>query len=154
VIFVLFVLRWLEQLREAKLITSDEYARERGAIEQYMSPAPSAPASMMGVEPTSMSSNSGETTAPVQLSGTQAAVHLESYTSRKDAERGWMQLRRAHKGILSALKSEISETNLGAKGIYFRLKAGPLPDKAAAEGLCRQLKSRRQFCEVTFMNAG
>ena len=31
--------RWLEQLRESGLITSDEYARERTAIEGHISPA-------------------------------------------------------------------------------------------------------------------
>ena len=146
--------RWLEQLRESSLITSDEYARERGAIEEYMSPAPAAPAPMMEVAPVPLSSSPAETGVPVQLSGPQPAVHLASYRSRKDAERGWSQLRRAHKAELSSLQSEISETNLGTKGIFFRLKAGPLQDKSAADGLCRQLKSRRQFCEVTFMNAG
>ena len=91
---------------------------------------------------------------PTQLSGPQPGVHLASYKSRKDAERGWSQLRRAHKGELSSLQSEISETRLGAKGVFFRLKAGPLTNKGAAEVLCRQLKKRRQFCEVTFINAG
>lgn len=144
--------RWLEQLREAQLITSDEYTRERGAIEEVMSPAPSAP--MPSVAPVPMSSSPAETGAPVQLSGPQPGVHLASYRSRKDAERGWSQLRRAHKTELSSLQSEITEINLGAKGIFYRLKAGPLTDKRAADGLCRQLKQRRQFCESSFMNAG
>ncbi len=142
--------RWLEQLRETSLISSDEYSRERGAIEGYMTPAPAAPAAA----PVPLSSSPAEMEAPAQLSGPQPAVHLASYRSRKDAERGWSQLRRAHKAELSNLQSEISEINLGAKGVFFRLKAGPLNNKGAADGLCRQLKSRRQFCEATFMNAG
>jgi tetratricopeptide (TPR) repeat protein len=143
--------RWLEQLREAKLISSDEYARERGAIETYMSPAPPAPAPLASA-PMPVASSPAEMEAPVRLSGPQPAVHLASYRSRKDAERGWSQLRRAHKAELSGLQSEISEIDLGAKGLFFRLKAGPLPDKAAAADLCQQLKSRRQFCEASFMN--
>ena len=143
--------RWLEQLREGSLITSDEYTRERAAIEGYMSPA--APA-MPAMAPAPVSSSPAETEALAQLSGPQPAVHLASYKSRKDAERGWSQLRRAHKSELSYLQSEISEISLGAKGVFFRLKAGPLTDKGAATALCRQLKTRRQFCEVTFINAG
>lgn len=143
--------RRLEQLREANLITSDEYARERAAIEAAMSPAPLAPAPAAAML---LPSSPAEMEAPVRLGGPQPAVHLASYRSRKDAERGWSQLRRAHKAELSGLQSEISKINLGAKGIFFRLKAGPLPDKSAADGLCRQLKARRQFCEVTFMNPG
>lgn len=144
--------RWLEQLRDAALISSDEYTRERSAIEEYMSPAPSAPAAAPA--PVPLSSSPAEMEAPVQLSGPQPGVHLASYRSRKDAERGWSQLRRAHKAELSNLQSEITEINLGAKGIFYRLKAGPLSDKGAADAMCRQLKQRRQFCEATFMNAG
>lgn len=142
--------RWLEQLREHGLITSDEYMRERAAIEGHISP----PASKTRALPSS-STSSGQTDrqAPKKLSGQQPGVHLASYKSRKDAERGWLQLRRAHKGELSKLQSEISETRLGAKGVFFRLKAGPLMGKVAAEALCKQLKKRRQFCEVTFINA-
>jgi tetratricopeptide (TPR) repeat protein len=144
--------RWLEQLREAQLITSDEYARERGAIEEVMSPPPASSAAP--AMPVEMSSSPAETGTPMQLSGPQPGIHLASYRSRKDAERGWSQLRRAHKAELSTLQSEISEINLGSKGIFYRLKAGPLSDKGVADGLCRQLKQRRQFCESTFMNAG
>lgn len=144
--------RWLEQLREENLISSDEYASERTAIEGYMTPAPSAPAP--AAAPVPMSSSPAEMGAPVQLSGPQPAVHLASYRSRKDAERGWSQLRRAHKSELSNLQPEITEINLGSKGLFFRLKAGPLASKGEADGLCRQLKQRRQFCEATFMNAG
>ena len=143
--------RWLEQLREDGLITSDEYTRERSAIEGHISPA--API-VQPIPSTSTSSSLAEREAPSQLSGPQPGVHLASYKSRKDAERGWTQLRRAHKGELSSLQSEISETRLGAKGVFFRLKAGPLMDKGAAEALCKKLKTRRQFCEVTFINAG
>lgn len=146
--------RWLEQLKEQGLITSDEYTRERTAIEGYMNPAPSAPApqSMGGAVP--LSASPAETGQPMKLSGPQPGVHLASYRTRKDAERGWSQLRRAHKAELANLQSEITETNLGSKGIFFRLKAGPLSDKGAADELCRQLKQRRQFCEATFMTPG
>ncbi len=96
-----------------------------------------------------------EMAARPKKSGPQPAVHLASYRTRKAANRGWSQLRRAHKSLLSELSSEITRVNLGpTKGIFFRLKAGPLKDKAAAADMCRKLKSRRQFCEPSFMNAG
>lgn len=145
--------RWLEQLREINLISSDEYTRERAAIEQAVMPAAAAPGPVVAPQPLS-SLSATENQAPAKLSGPQTAVHLASYLSRKDAERGWSQLRRAFKAELSGLRSEISRTDLGAKGIFFRLKAGPLADKNAADSLCQKLKSQRQFCQVTFMNAG
>jgi len=44
--------------------------------------------------------------------------------------------------------------NLGpGKGTFFRLKAGPMVDKAEAADICAQLKRRRQFCEPAVMDA-
>lgn len=150
--------RWLERLRADGVITSDEYTRERNSIEQAMQPAPTRPAmtmptgSSMGAAP---SGSAAEMAAgPTRLSGPQPALHLASYRSKKDAERGWTQLRRAYKRELADLQSEITKVNLGPKGIFYRLKAGPLADKAEAKSLCRKLKRKRQFCEPTFMNAG
>ena len=80
--------------------------------------------------------------------GGQAAIHLASYRSRQQADRGWQQIKRAHGEILGNLEPEISEVNLGqGKGTYFRLKVGPLADKKAAADMCGKLKQRRQFCE-------
>ena len=93
-----------------------------------------------------------EMTAP---SGPQPAVHLASYRSRKQAERGWSQLKRAHGALLGGLDSQVTPVNLGAgKDTYFRLKAGPVANKGAAVDLCRKLKRRRQYCEPTIMENG
>ena len=145
--------RLLERLKEGTFISSDEYAKERRAIEQAMQPEPTmamAPAPAVKKSPPSeMAAAMPEKTGP------QPAVHLASYRTRKAANRGWSQLRRAHKSLLGGLGSEITRVNLGpGKGIFFRLKAGPLNDKAAAADMCRKLKSRRQFCEPSFINAG
>ena len=133
--------RRLEFLQSEGLITSDEYSRERLAIEKAIQPAP-----IRKAKPAKAASEA-------KLSGPQPAVHLASYRSRKQAARGWTLLRRTFKKDLRGLRSEIAKINLGpGKGIYYRLKAGPLKNKAAAERLCRKLKRRRQFCAPSFMN--
>ena len=145
--------RLLERLKEGAYISSDEYTKERRAIEQAMQPEP--PVMAMAPAPAVSKSPPSEMAAGSKMTGPQPAVHLASYRSKKAANRGWSQLRRAHKALLSNLSSEISRVNLGkTKGIFFRLKAGPLDDKDAAVDICRKLKSRRQFCEPSFMNAG
>ena len=144
------LVRRLEQLNATGLITTDEYTKERGAVEGAMQPAPPRPSAavMKTLAPT-------EGTAEMKPMGPQPGVHLASYRSRKAADRGWAQLRRAHRNLLGNFNSEITEVNLGpGKGIYFRLKVGPVPDHAAAADLCRQLKKRRQFCEPTIVGAG
>ena len=140
--------RRLEQLKGSAFITSDEYTRERQAIEQALQPAAAMQASAQtaGAPPPSEKAMSD---------GPLPAVHLASYRSKKQAERGWSQLRRAHRNLLGKLKPEITKTNLGpGKGIFYRLKVGPVADKAAAASLCRKLKKRRQYCEPSIMNSG
>ena len=140
--------RRLEALQADRLITSDEYARERSAIEHAMQPAPSAKPAVITAKP-----EGAEKTEAATKGGPQPAVHLASYRSREAADRGWAQLRRAHKDLLNGLSSEISQINLGpGKGIFFRLNAGPLADRGAAASLCEKLKRRRQYCEATFFS--
>lgn len=138
--------RRLEMLKAASLVTQEEYERERGAINSAMQPkAPPAPAA-------SVEQQKAEEPAKT---GPQAAVHLASYRSQEAADRGWAQLRRAHRSLLDDLKAEISRVDLGpGKGVFWRVKAGPLKDEKQAIDLCRKLKSARQFCEPAVMGQG
>ena len=44
--------------------------------------------------------------------------------------------------------------NLGpGKGVYYRLKVGPVDSADDATDLCRKLKKRRQYCEPSFIGA-
>ena len=144
--------RWLEQLKDAKIIASDEYARERKAIEMAMQPAP--PPSPRAQKPASLARSSASPKA-LMKGGTRPAIHIASFRSRKAAERGWSQIRRAHRKILGRYSHSITRVNLGpSKGTFYRLMVGPVKTKSSAVRLCRQLKKRRQFCEPGFMRAG
>ncbi len=141
------MVRRLEQLRASGYITADEYSRERTAIELAMrpqTPQPTAaePAKMAKEKP-AMAMAKGKASGP--------AVHLASYRSIKQAERGWAQIRRAHAKLLGGMQHEVSKVTLGKKRTYFRLKVGPLADNAKAKALCQSLKTRRQFCEPSTM---
>lgn len=138
--------RRMEYLRDGGLISGEEYARERKAVEVAMTPpAPEPPPPAAEEKPAAAAPPAAK--GPAAVKGA-AAVHLASYRSRQQADRGWLQIQRAHKEILGKLQPDIAEVNLGAgKGTYFRLKAGPLASKEAAADICRQLKQRRQYCE-------
>jgi tetratricopeptide (TPR) repeat protein len=141
--------RWLEQLKDAKIIASDEYARERKAIEMAMQPAPAA--QQQARKPASLA----PAAKAVSKGGIRPAVHIASFRSKKAAQRGWSQIRRAHRKLLGRFRHAISRVNLGpGKGVFYRLMVGPVKTKSSAVRLCRQLKKRRQFCEPGFMNAG
>ncbi|MEE9318082.1 MAG: SPOR domain-containing protein [Rhodospirillales bacterium] len=139
--------RRLEQLRDSGYITSDEYVKERQAIEGAMQPAPPKMA------PVAMAPAPGEPMAKAS-SGPRPAVHLASYRTRKSANQGWAKIKRANKKLLGGLEHEISRVNLGKKGTYYRVKAGPFKSAKAAKQICRKLKRRRQFCEPTVMEGG
>ena len=141
--------RWLEQLKDKKIIASDEYARERKAIEMALQPAPAIRQRVR--KPASLAPGP----KAVRKGRTRPALHIASFRSRKAAQRGWSQIRRAHRKVLGRYRHAISKVNLGpGKGIFYRLMVGQVKTKSSAVRLCRQLKKRRQFCEPGFMNAG
>ena len=140
--------RRIEFLRDGGLISAEEYARERKAVEIAMTPPAPDPLPPQAEEkpPAPMAAPAGAVAKAAK--GGQAAVHLASYRSRQQADRGWQQIKRAHGEVLGNLEPEVSEVNLGqGKGTYYRLKVGPLADKKAAADVCARLKQRRQYCE-------
>ena len=142
--------RRLEQLKAGGFINSDENAKERTAIERAMQPAP-----IVAPKARATADTSAEKEPDAKMTGPQPGVHLASYRSQRAADRGWAQLRRAHRSLLGNLQSEVSKVNLGPKGTWYRLKAGPVESTAGATELCRKLKRRRQkFCEPSFIGAG
>jgi len=142
--------RRLELLKGADLITSDEYARERAAIEAAIQPPP--PKAKMSEEKTAEPLKASKTS---KTSGFQPGVHLASYRQKKSANRGWADLSKRFKSVLGGLQYRIERVDLGnKKGVFYRLKAGPLPDNNAAKAVCRQFKAKRQYCEPTTINFG
>ena len=140
--------RRLEQLRDTGYIGSDEYTKERQAIEMVMQPKrPEMPPAMAQPAP------AAQPAKPVMKSssGPSPAIHLASYRTRKSADRGWAQIKRAHGKLIGGLDPMISKVNLGRKGTYYRLKAGPFNSAKEAKAMCGKLKRRRQFCEATVM---
>ncbi len=144
--------RRLEQLKDGGFITSDEYAKERQAVELAMQPPP--PPKPVSAVPPPAQAAAKEAEEKKKPSGPRPGVHLASYRSEQQADRGWTQIVSAHKALLEGLDHEVTKVNLGRKGTYFRLKAGPLASAQAAKDMCAKLKARRQFCEPTMLGEG
>ena len=142
--------RRLEMLNAADLITSDEYAKERAAIETSMQPPAPQNIAGAGGAPKAMDGQNKPA-----MSGFQPAVHLASYRQKKAAERGWVELSKRFGSVLGGLEHRVERVDLGnRKGVFYRLKAGPLPSNDAAKNACRKLKAKRQYCEPTTINFG
>ncbi|NQV82465.1 MAG: SPOR domain-containing protein [Rhodospirillales bacterium] len=141
--------RRLEQLRDTGYIGSDEYAKERQAIEMVMLPKQPEMVQAM-VDPTPGAAPA-KRMAREPSPGPGPAIHLASFRTQKSADRGWAQIKRAHAKLIGGLDHKISKVNLGRKGTYYRLKVGPFDSTADAKAMCAKLKRRRQYCEATVM---
>ena len=76
-------------------------------------------------------------------------VQLAAVRSPEQARGEWKRLRRKNGDMLGKLRLFITKADLGPeKGIYFRLRAGPLANEAEAKALCVILSERKIGCLV------
>ena len=73
-------------------------------------------------------------------------IRLASVHSPDAAREEWARLKRDNEDLLGRLTAVAVRADLGDKGIYYRIEAGPLSDPAAAERLCGELKRRQLGC--------
>ncbi|MCP5368465.1 MAG: SPOR domain-containing protein [Hyphomicrobiales bacterium] len=106
-------------------------------------PAPPAkPAPAAATQPTTQ-----PTTQPI--TGTDGfRIQIAAVRSADSAAREWARLQKKHADLLGGLTSMVEKADLGKKGVYYRLRAGVLPQEAAAKDLCAALKLRKVGCIV------
>jgi len=76
-----------------------------------------------------------------------AVLQLGAFESQALANGAWATLRARYEA-LGQLAPDIQRADLGAKGIVFRLRAGPFADRTAAVDACTQLKAAGANCFV------
>jgi cell division septation protein DedD len=81
--------------------------------------------------------------APAQGRGTR--LQLGSLRSEQAAQHEWDRLRRANSDLLGSLTANSVRTDLGEKGVYYRIQTGPIAD---AERICSELKQRNVGCLI------
>ncbi len=77
-----------------------------------------------------------------------AKVQLYSARSRDGALAAWARLSAEEKDLLGSLTHRVVKVEISKRGVFYRLRAGPLADKAAARRLCGLLKGRGRDCLV------
>ncbi|MBR5482975.1 MAG: SPOR domain-containing protein [Alphaproteobacteria bacterium] len=75
------------------------------------------------------------------------SVQLMSSPNKPAVEKSWTTMSKKY-SMLKDLPYEVEKADLGAKGVFYRLKAGSLPTKADATALCSKLKSAGGSCFV------
>lgn len=84
--------------------------------------------------------------APTQAAGTR--LQLGSLRTEDAARQEWERIKRKNSDLLGSLSATPVRTDLGDKGIYYRIQAGPIADPAAAERICGELKQRSIGCII------
>lgn len=87
---------------------------------------------------------------PAAEAPTGSGAHVQLYAARSEAEAlaVWGRLTNQEKELLGSLTHRIVKADLPEKGVYYRLRVGPLEDRAAAKRLCGQLNGRGRDCFV------
>lgn len=75
-------------------------------------------------------------------------IQLASVRSRAEAEVEWKRLQRRHPALLGSLEPAVSRADLGVRGVYFRLRAGPVDSRDRARQICRALTDANVGCIV------
>ncbi len=75
-------------------------------------------------------------------------VQVAALKVRDGARSAWARLQRAHPGLLGDKQLTVKKVDLGARGIFYRVRVGFFADRAGASALCRALKARQQDCLV------
>jgi hypothetical protein len=88
------------------------------------------------------------TPTPAKAGGGPVRVQLGSLRSAEAAKEEWARLKREQPELLGKLSAIAVKADLGDKGVYYRVQAGPLPDGAAAERLCSELRQRKLGCSL------
>jgi hypothetical protein len=73
-------------------------------------------------------------------------LQLGASKSRDLALKAITRIAKKHEDILGDIKIRAVRKDLGARGIYYRLRAGPIEDAEAGRALCRKLAASGQSC--------
>jgi hypothetical protein len=75
-------------------------------------------------------------------------IQLSAVRTEAAAKTEWDKLKKAHPSVLGRLTLNVEKADLGQKGIYFRIQAGPFADRAAAEVACQELTKQKASCLI------
>jgi hypothetical protein len=118
------------------------------AAAPVMAPPPKAPPAPAKIAaPVVAPAVTASPPAPVANKAGGWVVQLGALRSEGEAKTEWTHLKSVHADLLQSLSSDIVRVDLGAKGIYWRVRGGPL-DEAQARLLCAQLTKQNQGCII------
>lgn len=75
-------------------------------------------------------------------------IQIAALRTEEAAQGEWQRLSNRYSSLLGSYRPVIVRADLGERGIFFRLRAGPLNGRTAADSLCESLKAENIGCLV------
>ena len=128
-------------------------AAEAGATETAPEPrkqeaaAPEAPEAAPTPEPEITSAAPQQSAALSATSGS-FLVQIGAAKNEATANGEIARLAKKHPDILAGLSGAVIRVDLGAKGVWYRMRVGPFANRGQADGVCGQLKAVDVGCFV------
>lgn len=127
---------------QAKVPTQEEVVAAKPPPPLPKAPAPKA-------KPRQPLSTEAAAETATASSASVFTIQLAAVRSPDRANEEWGRLRKKYADLLGKLTLSIVKADLGAKkGIFYRLRAGPVATEAAAKTLCSELAKRKVGCLV------
>lgn len=140
----------LERMKAAGLVTADEAAREKTALDRALDrhlASQLVSGTATGLRP---ASGGQPGAAPASAGSAKAAgwgVSLAWGKSEEAARASWDRIKGKFPVELGGLEASIKRISRKGKPDSWQVVAGPVADKAAASKLCKTLKLHRQACD-------
>jgi hypothetical protein len=101
-------------------------------------------------KPTAIQKKAVTQTASIKpLAKSGYVLQLLSSKNEKAVQETWAKIKSKNSDLIGTLPSNIVKADLGAeKGIYYRLRLGPVPSSDRAKKLCADLKQRKVGCFI------
>lgn len=75
-------------------------------------------------------------------------VHIASYRTMDHVVQGWETMRAMLPDVLGPLNARVEAADLGERGVYLRLKAGPFATRTEALSTCADLSQSAIYCQA------
>lgn len=112
------------------------------AAEPPASPAPAKPAP----EPEKPLAVAEKPAAAPAAEARGYRLQVGAVRSPEAAKQEWERLKRLHGDVLGSLGVVTERVDLGQRGVFYRIQAGPIADAATAERDCNELKQHGAGC--------
>jgi hypothetical protein len=116
----------------------------------FPAPLPAPPPGTAPAKPAPKAAEAAKPAKPAEpaAGGPPTKIQLASLRTPDEARDEWQRLKRDNPDLLGKLTAVAVKADLGERGIWYRVEAGPIGDKAAAVKLCKALKERDLGCQL------